>query len=291
MSGLSRFFLDPLAHEFMQRGLLVAVVVGTTCALLSCFLVLKGWSLMGDAISHAVLPGIALAELLGMPLVIGAVASGLLCALATGHIGATSRVKQDAVMGIVFSGMFALGLVMFVKIDTDQHLLHVLFGNMLGVGWRDVAETALIGVPVAAFVVARRRDLSLYCFDPTHAGAIGISPSRLRLILLVLLACAVVTALKAVGAILVIAMLITPGATGYLLARRIDGMLLVAVISANLACVLGTLLSFHFDTATGPMIVVLQGVIFCLALAATALRARWAVGRDAAAASGLEAGR
>ncbi len=266
MSTILSWFMDPLAYDFMQRGLVVAVLVGTVCALLSCFLVLKGWSLMGDAVSHAVLPGIVIAHVLAVPLVIGAFAAGLGCALATGYLRENSRVKEDAVMAIVFSGMFALGLVMFVKIETDQHLNHILFGNMLGVRWGDVIETALIAIPAILIVLAKRRDLLLFCFDPAHARAIGLPVGLLHYGLLALLALTIVASMKAVGIILVIAMLIAPGAIGFLLSHRFERMMLVAVIAATSSCVIGTIASFHLDSATGPTIVVVQSLVFCGAL-------------------------
>lgn len=262
MTALWQVFAAPLAHDFMQRGLVVALLVGVICALLSCYLVLKGWSLMGDAVSHAVLPGIVLAFITGIPLAVGAFLAGLGCALATGYLQAHSRVKEDAVMGIVFSGLFALGLVMFVKVDTDQHLNHILFGNMLGVQARDVLETALITLPAIAFVLAKRRDLMLYCFDPAHARAIGLPVGLLHYGLLVLLALTIVASLKAVGIILVIAMLIAPGAIGLVVTQRFGPMMLVAVLAATVSCLIGTLLSFHLDAATGPMIVVVQASLF-----------------------------
>ncbi len=266
MNAMLSWIIDPLAYDFMRRGLVVAMLVGTVCALLSCFLVLKGWSLMGDAVSHAVLPGIVIAHVLAIPLVIGAFAAGLGCALATGYLRENSRVKEDAVMAIVFSGMFALGLVMFVKIETDQHLNHILFGNMLGVRWSDVAETALIAVPAILIVLARRRDLLLFCFDPAHARAIGLPVGVLHYGLLALLSLTIVASLKAVGIILVIAMLIAPGAIGFLLSRRFERMMIWAVMAATGSCVVGTIASFHLDSATGPTIVVVQSLVFCCAL-------------------------
>jgi manganese/iron transport system permease protein len=266
MSTLFHWLTAPFAHEFMQRGLMVAVLVGAVCAVLSCFLVLKGWSLMGDAVSHAVLPGIVLAHVVGAPLTLGAFVAGLGCALSTGYLRQNSRVKEDAVLAIVFSGMFALGLVLFVKIDTDQHLNHILFGNMLGVTWGDIVEVALIAVPTLGVVLAKRRDLMLYCFDPAQARAIGLPVRMLEFALLVFLALTIVASLKAVGVILVIAMLIAPGAIGFLLARQFDRMIMIAMIAAVTASVLGTIVSFHIDSSTGPTIVVLQAALFSLAL-------------------------
>ncbi len=280
MSALDAWLIAPLSHEFMQLGLLVAVLVGVVCAVLSCFLILKGWSLMGDAVSHAVLPGIVLAQIAGLPLAAGAFVAGLSCSLAIGYLKENSRVKEDTVMGIVFSGMFALGLVMFVKVESDQHLLHILFGNMLGVRWSDLAETALIAVPTIVIMLALRRDFLLVAFDPAHARAIGLPVRWLNFGLLMLLALTIVAALKAVGIILVVAMLIAPGAIGFLTTRRFDAMLVVAVAVATVSSVIGTILSYHLDGATGPCIVVVQAVFF---LAALGLNLRRAARRATAA--------
>jgi manganese/iron transport system permease protein len=280
MSLIETWLIAPLSHEFMQRGLLVAVLVGVVCAVLSCFLILKGWSLMGDAVSHAVLPGIVLAQIMGLPLAAGAFLAGLSCSLAIGYLKENSRVKEDTVMGIVFSGLFALGLVMFVKVESDQHLLHILFGNMLGIRWSDLVETAVIAVPTVVIMLALRRDFLLVAFDPAHARAIGLPVRRLNVGLLMLLALTIVAALKAVGIILVVAMLIAPGAIGFLTTRRFDAMLAVAVAVATVSSVIGTILSYHLDGATGPCIVVVQAVFF---LAALGLNLRRAARRAAVA--------
>jgi manganese/iron transport system permease protein len=243
----------------------VSLLVAAVCAVLSCYLVLKGWSLMGDAISHAVLPGIVIAYAIGLPLALGAFAAGLSCALFTGYLKENSRVKEDTVMAIVFSGMFGLGLVLFTKIETDQHLLHILFGNVLGVTPADLVETAIIAGGTLLIVLLKRRDLMLYCFDPNHARAIGLPVRVLHYGLLILLSLTIVSALKAVGIILVIAMLIAPGATAYLLTDRFDRMLLIAVATALASATLGTLVSFHIDGATGACIVLVQTAIFMLA--------------------------
>lgn len=281
MSLIQTWLLAPFAHEFMLRGLAVAVMVGLVCAVLSCFLVLKGWSLMGDAVSHAVLPGIVLAHIASLPLAIGAFAAGLTCAFGIGYLKENSRVKEDTVMGIVFSGMFALGLVLFVKVDSDQHLNHILFGNMLGVTWGDIAETALIALPVTAIMLAKRRDFLLHAFDPAHARAIGLPVKALHFGLLAMLALTIVAALKAVGIILVVAMLVAPGAIGFLTARRFDLMLLTAIAAAVTSSVAGTILSFHLDVATGPCIVVVQAVLFLAVLA----HSLWRAGRRRLAAA------
>jgi manganese/iron transport system permease protein len=265
MENLLDFFITPLSYTFMQRALIVAVLIGAVCSVLSCYLVLRGWSLMGDAISHAVLPGIVVAVVTGLPIAVGAFASGLSCALLTGYLKENSRVKEDTVMGIVFSGMFGLGLVLMTTVETDQHLMHILFGNMLGVTWRDVIETGLIAGVTLLVVVAKRRDLLLYCFDPQHARAIGLPVRLIHYGLLVLLALTIVAALKAVGVILVVAMLVTPGATAYLLTDRFEHMLALSAAVAVGSSVLGTLASFHIDGATGPCIVLIQAAAFLAA--------------------------
>lgn len=259
------WFTGPFAYDFMQRALIVSLLVASVCAVLSCYLVLKGWSLMGDAISHAVLPGIVIAYVAGIPLVIGAFTAGLACALLTGYLKDNSRVKEDTVMGIVFSGMFGLGLVLFTKIETDQHLDHILFGNVLGVTPRDLIETATVAGGTLLVVLIKRRDLLLYCFDPNHARAIGLPVRVLHYGLLMLLSLTIVSALKAVGIILVIAMLIAPGATAYLLTDRFERMMVIAVAVATSSAALGTLLSFHIDGATGACIVLVQALMFVVA--------------------------
>lgn len=256
------YILEPLSFAFMQRALIVAVLVGTVCAVLSCFLVLKGWSLMGDALSHAVLPGIALAYAAGLPLALGAFAAGMVCAVFTGFIKEQSRIKEDAAMAIVFSGMFALGLVLLTRIKSDVHLMHVLFGNILGVGINDIIETGTITVLTLLFIYTRRRDLILFCFDSAHARVMGLSVKTLHFTLLSLLALTIVASLKAAGIILVIAMLIAPGAIAFLCTKSFDRMLVIAVCVSLICCIAGTFLSYHLDTAPAPLIVVLQALIF-----------------------------
>ncbi|MEL6290612.1 MAG: metal ABC transporter permease [Pseudomonadota bacterium] len=258
---------EPLSFVFMQRALLMAVLTAAVCAVLSCYLVLKGWALMGDAVSHAVLPGIVLAHVLALPLSIGAFVAGLFSAVATGYLNANSRIKEDTAMGIVFSGMLALGLVLYLKVETDQHLDQILFGNLLGVRIGELVEVAVVSAVVIGIVVLKRRDLLLYCFDPDHARAIGLRTNVLYYGLLVLLALAIVASIKTVGIILVVALLIGPGAAGYLVSNRFDRMLIVAVSVAISASVIGTLLSYHIDGATGPCIVLVQAGLVLAAFA------------------------
>lgn len=265
MSEAWDFVAVPLSYGFMQRALLAAVLIGAVCSVLSCYLVLKGWSLMGDAVSHAVLPGIVLAYVLGLPLAVGAFVAGLACALATGYLKENSRIKEDTVMGIVFSGMFGFGLVLFTKVETEQHLDHILFGNLLGITVSDLIQIAIIAGGTLLVVLARRRDLLLYCFDPQHARAIGLPLTLIHYALLTLLALTIVASIKAVGIILVIAMLVAPGAIAYLLTDRFDRMLAIAAAVAIGSSVTGTLVSFHIDGATGPCIVLMQAFVFLLA--------------------------
>lgn len=268
MELFTTYILDPLSYDFMQRALIISALIGLVCSIFSCFLVLKGWSLMGDAVSHAILPGLAAAYVIGVPIVIGAFIAGLFCALATGYLKNHSRVKEDAVMGIVFSGMFALGLVMLTKIQTDVHLLHVLFGNVLGITQHDLIEAGTIAALCSIIMVIKRRDFALYCFDPAHAHVMGLPVKFLHFGLLILLALTIVSALKAAGIILVIAMLIAPGAIGFLIARSFDKMLLIAICVSLFSCLAGTILSFHLDAATAPLIVVIQSTIFLCAFIA-----------------------
>ena len=258
--------LEPFQFPFMVDAMIVGVAVGAVCAVLSCYLVLKGWSLMGDAISHAVLPGIVIAYVVGLPLAVGAFASGLLCAVATGYIKANSRVKEDTVMGVVFTGLFAFGLVIFTKVKSDLHLDHILFGNILGLAAGDLRDTLVVGGLTLAIVLALRRDLVLYCFDVGHARTIGLSTDVLHYLLLSLLAVTIVVSLKAVGIILVVAMLVTPGCIGYLLTDRFNRMLLVAAASAVGSGFFGVYLSFFINASTGACIVLLQAALFLVAL-------------------------
>jgi manganese transport system permease protein/manganese/iron transport system permease protein len=256
----------PFQYGFMIEALLVNALVGTVCAILSCYLILKGWALMGDAVSHAVLPGVVGAYVLGIPLAVGAFIAGLTCAISTGWIKANSRIKEDTVMGIVFTGMFALGLVMFTQIKTDAHLNHILFGNILGIERDDLIATVIVSVATLLILLPLRKDLLLYCFDPAHARSLGLNTNRLHYLLLSVLAATIVASLQAVGILLVVAMLVTPGCTARLLTDRFDHMLIVAVVVTVLASCTGVYVSFFINGATGACIVIAQALLFSLAL-------------------------
>lgn len=261
------FLLEPFGYEFMVRALVVTVLAAVVCAVLSCWLVLVGWSLMGDAVAHSVLPGVVLAYLIGAPFALGAVAFGGLAVALIGTVRGP-RVREDAAIGIVFTTLFALGLVLVSVTPSQIDLAHVVFGNVLGISTADLAQVAGIGALVLAVALARRRDLTLYAFDPVHAHAVGLRPRRLAALLLGLLALTTVVALQVVGVVLVVAMLVIPGATARLLTDRFTVMLALAPAVAALAAVVGIELAFHADWAPGATVVLVQGAGFGLAFLA-----------------------
>ncbi|MDJ1114125.1 metal ABC transporter permease [Microbacterium dauci] len=258
------FLLEPLHYDFMLRALGTTVIAAVVCAVLSCWLVLIGWSLMGDAVSHAVLPGVVLAYVVGAPFALGALVFGLLAVALIGLIRGTSRVKEDAAIGIVFTTLFALGLVLISVTPSQTDLNHIIFGNILGVGVAELVQIAVIAVIAFAILIVKRRDLTLYAFDPVHAFAIGLSPRLLGGLLLGVLALTTVVALQVVGVVLVVAMLIIPGATAYLLTDRFGRMLVIAPALSAAASVVGILLSYWLDAASGGLVVVVQGVVFAI---------------------------
>ena len=264
--------LWPFQMPFMVQAMVIAVLVAVPTALLSCFLVLKGWSLMGDAISHAVLPGVVMAYIVGVPLGIGAFIAGMVCALSVGFLKENSRIKEDTVMGVVFAGLFGLGIVLYTAIRTDVHLDHILFGNMLGVGQADLLTAGMIALVVVALIGAKWRDLMLFIFDPQQAGAIGLPTRLLHYGLLALISLTIVGALQAVGIVLVIALLIAPGAIAFLVTKRFGVMLFVAM-AVSVGCgLLGVYLSFFLDSAPAPTIVLLMSLCFILAFVLTQRR-------------------
>mgnify|MGYP000554233048 FL=1 len=257
--------LMPFQFPFMQNAFLISAIVAVPTALLSCFLVLKGWALMGDAISHAVLPGVVLAWITGLPLIVGAFAAGMSCAMLTGYLSYNSRIKQDTVMGVVFSGMFGIGIIMYTSITTNQHLDHVLFGNMLGVGAQDLWTAGLISAFVTAFLVLKWKDLLLHAFDPAQAQASGLHTGFLHYGLLAVLSLTIVATLTATGLILAVALLVTPGAIAFLVVRSFGPMLIVSVLVCLLSMFAGVYASFFLDSAPAPTIVLILTVIFVLA--------------------------
>ncbi|MGD9738143.1 MAG: metal ABC transporter permease [Bauldia sp.] len=269
----------PFQFEFMRSALLIAVLVAVPAALLSCFLVLKGWALMGDAISHAVFPGVVIAYIIGIPYAVGAFVAGLFSSVAIGFLKDNSRIKEGTVMGIVFAGMFGLGLVLYVEIQSDVHLDHILFGDMLGVGFYELIQGAAIALIVTGLIAAKWRDLLLHAFDPTQARAVGLPVSLLHYGLLSMITLTVVGALSAVGIIIAIAMLIAPGAIAFLLTRRFSTMLALAVAIAVVASFAGVYLSFFIDSAPAPTIVLLMTLMFIAAFVYSSWRTARREGR------------
>ena len=258
--------VQPFQFEFMRNALIISMMVAVPAALLSCFLVLKGWSLMGDAVSHAVLPGVVLAYIVGLPLAIGAFAAGMTCALATGYLKENSRIKQDTVMGEVFSGMFGLGIVIYTQIETGLHLDHILFGNMLGVRAGDLWTAGLIAVPVALLLLMKWREVLAHAFDPVQARMVGLPVNAIHYGLLTILSATTVAMLSSVGIILSVAFLIAPGAIAFLITRRFGTMLSAAVVAALAAGLSGIYVSFWLDSAPAPTIVLILTGLFIIAL-------------------------
>lgn len=271
---MAELLLSPFQFEFMNMALITTLVLSLPCAMLSAFLVLKGWSLLGDAMSHAVFPGVVIAWLIGLPYAIGAFVAGMLCAVATGYISENSRIKPDTVMGIVFSGMFGAGLVLYLKLQPEVHLDHIMFGDMLGISLADIIQTAAIAVIVSLLIGIKWRDLLLHAFDPNQARACGINGKLMHYGLLCLISLTIVAALKSVGVILSISMLIAPGAIALLLARRFVQVMLLAIGIAMVTGFSGVYASFFLDSAPGPTIVVIYAALFVLAFLYVTVRDR-----------------
>lgn len=258
--------LEPLSYDFMVRALLATVVASVVGGILSCWLVLVGWSLMGDAVSHAVLPGVVIAYVVGAPFAIGALVFGGLAVALIGGIRDASRLREDAAIGIVFTTLFSLGLVLISVTPSETDLGHILFGSVLGVSVADFWQLVVLAAVVFAVALFKRRDLTLYAFDPAHAHSIGLNPRLLGALLLGLLACTAVVTLQIVGVVLVVAMLIIPGATAHLLTDRFGRMLVIAPTMAAVCSVIGIYLSYWLDIASGATVVLVQGVLFAVVL-------------------------
>ena len=260
------WLIEPFQFGFMIRALWVSAFVGVVCAVLSCYITLKGWSLMGDAVSHAVVPGVVVAYALGLPFALGAFIFGFGATVAIGYVKAQTRLKEDAVIGVIFTGFFAFGLVLATKIPSNIDLFHILFGNVLGISQQDIIQTLIVGILTLVIILFRRKDLLLFCFDPNHAKAIGLNTQVMYYTLLSVLALTIVTALQTAGIVLVVAMLVTPGATAYLLSDRFDHMLMIAVATSVLSCLSGTYVSYQLDASTGGCIVVAMTLFFALVM-------------------------
>lgn len=258
--------LEPFTYGFMVKALLIAVLVGGVCALISCYLILKGWSLMGDAISHAVLPGIVIAYLLHIPLGVGAFTAGLLNAAATGWIKERSRIHEDSVMGVVFTGLMAVGLVMVTKVSSNIHFMHILFGSLLGIETGDMIQAIICSSITLVLVIIKRKDILLYLFDKNHAQAVGLNISFIHYLFLSLTALTIVASLQAAGILLTVAMLIIPGCIAYLLTDNLNKMLLIAACSAITSSLIGTYVSYYLNGATGACIILNEALFFVCAM-------------------------
>lgn len=275
--------LMPFQFTFMQNAFWIATLVAVPTALLSCFLVLKGWALMGDAVSHAVLPGIVLAYIFGFPLILGAFAAGLFTAIATGYLADNSRVKQDTAMGVIFSGMFGLGIVLYTSITSDAHLDHILFGNMLGVGPHDLWTAGIIGLIVSVLLLVKWKDLMLHAFDPAQARVSGLPVGLLHYGLLTVLSLTIVATMSATGLILAVGLLIAPGAIAFLVTRSFGKMLVISVIVCLISMLGGVYASFFLDSAPAPTVVLILTAIFIVAfIRKTRQQRRWTYPENAA---------
>jgi manganese/iron transport system permease protein len=258
--------LVPFDYEYMRKAILVSTLIGAVCACLSCFITLKGWSLMGDALSHAIVPGVTLAYLAGLPFSAGAFVAGILASLSMGFIKARTRIREDAIIGIVFTTYFAAGLLLISLFPSNIKLNTIIFGNILGIASADILQMVIISAITMFVLLIKWKDLLLYSFDPNQARAIGLNAPFLHFLLLALLAATAVAALQTVGACLVVGMLVTPGATAYLLTDRFGRMMIIATIMGAVTSFIGAYASYFLDGSTGGCIIVLQTCLFLVAL-------------------------
>ncbi|MEM9668075.1 MAG: metal ABC transporter permease [Pseudomonadota bacterium] len=256
--------LAPFNFEFMQRAFAMSLLAAIPTALLSCFLVVRGWALLGDAVSHSVLPGVVLAYMVGIPLLLGAFGAAMLCALASGYLSNNSRIKPDTAMGVVFSGMFGLGIVLYTAIETDVHLDHILFGNLLGVETHELWTSGLIGLAVVTGLLLFWRDLRFHSFDPAQAQLTGLPVNTLYYGLLSALSLTIVATLSATGLILAIGLLIAPGAIAFLVTRTLSQMMIVSVSVCVFSMVTGVYLSYFLDSAPAPTAILVFTILFII---------------------------
>ena len=254
--------VSPLQYDYMLKAIFVSGLIGGVCAFLSCFITLKGWSLMGDALAHSVVPGVAIAYALGLPFAVGAFGTGLLAALGMAFVKAKTRLREDAVIGIVFTAFFAFGLFLISLNPSSVNLRTIVFGNILGISDPDVWQMVIISVLTLGVLAIKWRDLLLFCFDANQARALGLNVTALHYTLLTLLSATAVAALQTVGACLVVAMLVTPGATAYLLTDRFGRMIGIASSMGVATSLVGAYASYFFDGSTGGCIVTLQTLVF-----------------------------
>jgi len=257
--------LEPFGYNYMTKAIWVSALVGGVCGFLSCFLILKGWALMGDALAHAVVPGVAIAYLLNLPYAFGAFSSGLIAALAITAVRRLTMLREDAVIGLIFTTLFAIGLLIVSINPTAVNVQSIILGNILAISDEDVTQVVIIAGVSLMILGLRWKDLMLVFFDESHARSVGLNPGRLNVLFFVLLSACTVAALQTVGAVLVIAMVVTPGATAYLLTDRFGVMILMATATGALTSGLGAYVSYFLDGATGGLIVVFQSLVFLAA--------------------------
>ncbi len=254
--------IEPFSYGYMTSAILVSTMVGGLCAFLSAYLMLKGWSLIGDALAHSVVPGVAGAYLLGLPFAIGAFISGGLAAYLMLFLSERSGLKADVVIGIIFTAFFGVGLFVVSLYPMSISIETIIMGNILAISYSDMLQLLIIGFISLAILFLKWRDLMVVFFDESHARTVGLSPSRLKIVFFTLLSASIVAALQTVGAFLVIAMVVTPGATAYLICDRFPKLILLSVLIGSVTCFTGAYLSFFIDGATGGIIVVLQTIVF-----------------------------
>jgi manganese/iron transport system permease protein len=257
--------LEPFGYNYMTKAIWVSALVGGVCGFLSCFLILKGWALMGDALAHAVVPGVAIAYLLNLPYAFGAFSSGLIAALAITAVRRLTMLREDAVIGLIFTTLFAIGLLIVSINPTAVNVQSIILGNILAISDEDVTQVVIIAGVSLMILGLRWKDLMLVFFDESHARSVGLNPGRLNVLFFVLLSACTVAALQTVGAVLVIAMVVTPGAIAYLLTDRFGVMILMATATGALTSGLGAYVSYFLDGATGGLIVVFQSLVFLAA--------------------------
>ncbi|EAY1317263.1 iron/manganese ABC transporter permease subunit SitC [Salmonella enterica] len=259
------WLVEPFGYQYMLNAMWVSAMVGSLCAFLSCYLMLKGWSLIGDALSHSIVPGVAGAWMLGLPFSLGAFLSGGLAAGSMLFLNQRSRLKEDAIIGLIFSSFFGVGLFMVSLNPMSVNIQTIILGNVLAIAPADIAQLAIIGAVSLTILLLKWKDLMVVFFDETHARSIGLNPGRLKLLFFTLLSVSTVAALQTVGAFLVICLVVTPGATAWLLTDRFPRLLMIAVVIGSLTSFLGAWLSYWLDGATGGIIVVMQTLLFITA--------------------------
>jgi manganese/iron transport system permease protein len=254
--------LEPFAYNYMVKAIWVSALVGGVCAFLSAYLMLKGWSLMGDALAHSIVPGVVLSYALALPFAIGAFFAGMLAALSMAIVKQRTRLREDAVIGLIFTAFFAAGLLMVSINPTAVSIQAIIFGNILAISDQDINQVVIISVVCLIVLCVKWKDLMAVFFDENHARSIGLRVTALKVLFFTLLSAACVAALQTVGAILVIAMVVTPGATAYLLTDKFDRLIVIAVLLGSVTSGVGAYASFFLDANPGGLIVTLQTLIF-----------------------------